>query len=108
MIRRAIAGAVIGLIGVVLPVASAQAITYPPAPPGPGVVVPDVEKKVPAAKKAVAVKAPAKKAAREKAVLVRTGGQSTVPLVATGTGLLLLGSTLAAIGRRRRSASGSG
>jgi len=97
VIRRAVAAATIGVIGLLLPISSAYAITYPPTPPSP---VDTVVKKPP---KVVKVKdAPEK--AKKQAVLSRTGTQSTVPLAAVGTGLLVLGSTLAVVGRRRRSA----
>ena len=98
MIRRAVAAATIGVIGLLLPISSAHANTYPPTPPSP---VDTVVEKPP---KVVKVKDPPEKV-KKQAVLSRTGSQSTIPLAAVGTGLLVLGATLAVVGRRRRSAT---
>ena len=96
MIRRAVAAATMGVVGLLLPLSHAHGETYPPKPPS---AAPTVVKK-PA--KVIKVEAAPKKA-KQGGALSRTGSQSTVPLAAVGTGLLVLGSTLAVIGRRRRS-----
>ncbi len=101
MIRRAIVAVSVSVASVALPGVAAQALTYPPKPDV------DVPQKKPVPKKEIKVKDPAKKDG-DKAVLSRTGAQSTVPLTALGGGLLAVGGTLAAIGRRRRGAADAG
>lgn len=112
MIRRAIAAAATGVLALFLTTVPAHALTYPPVPPPPNVVPPKVpEVKVPKAKKIVVVQQvpvvtrvnqPGAAAVQARqGVLGRTGSQGTSALVAGGTGLLVLGFVLAAIGRRR-------
>jgi hypothetical protein len=103
-VRRPLAVVIFGLI-MLLSAPAAHASEYPPQPAGSGVLQRAPAPAAPSA--AIGAQGQEDSLARTDSGLVRTGtGRNVAYELAVGVGLLVLGSVILAVARRRRAAGG--